>query len=65
MASFIATYPMEAKRLQVLTDFCPSGKTLRNLANRIDAKVHASIVENTAGLFKGTEHGRKEANFGG
>jgi hypothetical protein len=40
------------KRLQVLTDFCPSGNTLRNLANRIDAKAHASIVENTAGLFK-------------
>jgi hypothetical protein len=40
------------KRLQVLTDFCPSGKTLRNLANRIDANAYASIVENTAGLFK-------------
>jgi hypothetical protein len=49
----------------MLTDFCPRGNTLRNLANGIDAKAHASIVENTAGLFKRTEHGRKEADFRG
>jgi len=40
------------KRLQALTDFWPTGKSSRNLANRIDAKAHASIVENTTGLFK-------------
>lgn len=39
------------KRLQALSDFCPTGKTSRNLPNRINANAHASIVENTTGLF--------------